>query len=121
MYRNSIHVCAGWFSLRESVSQGPFGSDGLKHEYSNPPSRSCHLGQTIVYDTITKLGWGADARSHPIKVLIDGVLKVEPEKSPWVWVDDQGRTREVPAPTIDEECYVSLLHPRSSFTRLAPY
>ncbi|KAI5831372.1 alpha/beta-hydrolase [Schizophyllum commune Tattone D] len=34
----------------------------------------CHLGQRIVYDTITQLGWAQDVRTHPIKVIIDQLL-----------------------------------------------
>ncbi|TRM57156.1 Alpha/Beta hydrolase protein [Schizophyllum amplum] len=38
----------------------------------------CHQGQRIVYDTITELGWAQDARTHPIKVIIDQLLS-----KPW--------------------------------------
>lgn len=24
----------------------------------------CHLGQTILYDTVNKLGWSVDIRTH---------------------------------------------------------
>ncbi|KAF9528233.1 Alpha/Beta hydrolase protein [Crepidotus variabilis] len=40
----------------------------------------CHIGQVILYDTVSKLGWSVDARSHPIKVVIDRLLS---ENADW--------------------------------------
>jgi len=37
----------------------------------------CHLGKSIVYDTVTRCNWPVDIRTHPIKVIIDRVLSVE--------------------------------------------
>ena len=34
----------------------------------------CRTGQTIIYDTVGKLGWGVDIRTHRIAVLIDKLL-----------------------------------------------
>ncbi|KDR82104.1 hypothetical protein GALMADRAFT_240603 [Galerina marginata CBS 339.88] len=34
----------------------------------------CHLGQVVLYDTVQKLGWSADVRNHPLKVIIDKIL-----------------------------------------------
>ncbi|KAH0830627.1 alpha beta-hydrolase [Lanmaoa asiatica] len=60
----------------------------------------CHLGQTIVYDTVTRLGWHADVRKHPIKELVLNVLELE---GPWPNRED-GRDREVPAPHEEVDC-----------------
>jgi len=49
----------------------------------------CHLGRSIVYDTVTKLKWAVDVRTHPIKVVIDQVLSLD-------W--------EVPPADIEEDC-----------------
>ena len=34
----------------------------------------CHNGQVILYDTVRQLGWSANIRNHPIKVVIDRIL-----------------------------------------------
>ncbi|KAG9002703.1 putative lipase atg15 [Tulasnella sp. JGI-2019a] len=34
----------------------------------------CHNGKTILYDTVSKLNWGADIRTHRIGVIIDQLL-----------------------------------------------
>ncbi|KAG9318547.1 alpha beta-hydrolase [Chiua virens] len=58
----------------------------------------CHLGQTIVYDTVTRLGWHADVRRHPIKELVLNVLDLE---GPW---PDGREGREVPTPHEEVDC-----------------
>ncbi|GAA5879005.1 hypothetical protein JCM1840_007412 [Sporobolomyces johnsonii] len=35
----------------------------------------CHTGKTILYDTVGRLGWSVDVRTHPIKVVIDYLLR----------------------------------------------
>ncbi|KAF8912078.1 Alpha/Beta hydrolase protein [Gymnopilus junonius] len=37
----------------------------------------CHLGQSIVFDTVNKLGWSVDVRKHPIKEVVTKVLEGE--------------------------------------------
>ena len=32
---------------------------------------SCHIGKTVLYDTVTKLGWSVSITSHQIKTVID--------------------------------------------------
>ena len=64
----------------------------------------CHLGQTIVYDTVTKLGWHSDVRRHPIKELVLNVLDLE---GPWPDGQDGGE-REVPTPREEVDCVVSI-------------
>ncbi|KAF8734284.1 hypothetical protein AX14_003453 [Amanita brunnescens Koide BX004] len=34
----------------------------------------CHLGKSVVFDTIGKMGWSADVRTHPIKTVIERLL-----------------------------------------------
>ncbi|KAA1095860.1 putative lipase atg15 [Puccinia graminis f. sp. tritici] len=35
----------------------------------------CHLGQSIIFDTVGKLKWAQDIRTHPIQTVIDKVLR----------------------------------------------
>ncbi|KAF7323099.1 hypothetical protein HMN09_00090100 [Mycena chlorophos] len=37
----------------------------------------CHLGKSIVFDTVNKLGWKVDVRKHVIKNVIQNVLELE--------------------------------------------
>ncbi|KAI0031841.1 alpha/beta-hydrolase [Vararia minispora EC-137] len=39
----------------------------------------CHLGKTILYDTVGRLGWHVDVRTHRIADIITRVLDVEEE------------------------------------------
>jgi len=62
----------------------------------------CHLGKTIVYDTVSNLSWGVDLRSHPIINMIEKVLA-----DPWPPAEELGR--EVPeAVSQGDDCVVSL-------------
>ncbi|KAI0705870.1 Alpha/Beta hydrolase protein [Cytidiella melzeri] len=64
----------------------------------------CHLGKSIVYDTVTKLGWKADVRKHPIReVIINVVEKVWDLGLGWE-VDEHGMLRDVPEAKVEEEC-----------------
>ena len=38
------------------------------------PSFRCHLGKSVVFDTIGKKGWSADIRTHSIKTVIERLL-----------------------------------------------
>lgn len=58
----------------------------------------CHLGMSIVYDTVGRLKWRVDIRTHPIKQIIDRIL----EKDIW-W--EFGRL--VPKARAEEGCVVS--------------
>jgi len=49
----------------------------------------CHLGRSIVYDTVTRLKWAVDIRTHPLKVVIEQILSLD-------W--------EVPPADIEEDC-----------------
>ncbi|KAJ7257195.1 Alpha/Beta hydrolase protein [Mycena haematopus] len=55
----------------------------------------CHLGQRILYDTITKRGWSVDARQHGIQFIIDKLLNED-------W-DAEGGV-EVPPVDMQTDC-----------------
>jgi lipase ATG15 len=40
-------------------------------------SLRCHLGQAIVYDTVSQLHWSVDIRTHGIVVIIEQLLNVD--------------------------------------------
>ena len=61
----------------------------------------CHLGKSIVYDAVDKLGWRVDLRKHVIKEVITHVIEAEPEGG---WEDG----RDVPVARVEEDCLVSL-------------
>ncbi len=42
----------------------------------------CHMGQSIIYDTVGKLGWAVDIRTHRINNLIDRILVEDWESAP---------------------------------------
>lgn len=46
----------------------------------------CHLGQVIRLDTVQKLGWSVDVRTHGIKAVIDRLLGPNSE---WPFDDDE--------------------------------
>lgn len=61
----------------------------------------CHLGKTIVYDTVSNLSWRVDLRTHPIANMIDTVLA-----DPWPPAEELGR--EVPEAVTQDDCIVRL-------------
>jgi lipase ATG15 len=70
---------------------------------------ACHMGKTIIYDTVTHGGWSVDVRTHGIVTIIDKLLA-----EPWQPAVDSGR--EVPEAKAQDDCVVSLscLYPASS-------
>lgn len=60
----------------------------------------CHLGKTIVYDTVGRLGWHVGVRNHGIDALILDVLDAE---GPWP-DGEAGEEREVPTAREEAEC-----------------
>ena len=63
----------------------------------------CHLGQSIVYDTVTELNWDVNLRTHPIQIFIEKVLQKE-------WEPAKSLERQVPVPVDeDEDCAVRSL------------
>jgi lipase ATG15 len=61
----------------------------------------CHLGKSIIFDTVEKLGWKVDVRTHVIKDVITKVLEVEGVE----W--EEGRS--VPLARAEPNCVVSLI------------
>ncbi|KAK7693765.1 hypothetical protein QCA50_003337 [Cerrena zonata] len=59
----------------------------------------CHLGKTIVFDTVGQLGWKVDVLKHPIKEVILNVLEREVPEYGW-----DGWGREVPLAMSEEDC-----------------
>ncbi|KAI0792607.1 alpha/beta-hydrolase [Abortiporus biennis] len=63
----------------------------------------CHLGNVIKYDTVTKLGWSVDVRTHGIAVIVERLLSED-------WDTDEGteetggRKRTVPEPKEETDC-----------------
>jgi len=43
----------------------------------------CHLGKSVVFDTVERLGWSVDVRHHVIKEVVTKVLGAD------VWRDDE--------------------------------
>lgn len=43
----------------------------------------CHLGKVALYDTVSKLKWGVDIRTHSIKEIVERLLSQELE-----WADE---------------------------------
>lgn len=58
---------------------------------------SCHLGQIIKYDTVTKYKWSVGLSTHPIKSVIENVLNKD-------WDPENGIS--VPAPEEQVDCVV---------------
>ncbi|KAG2061636.1 alpha beta-hydrolase [Suillus hirtellus] len=59
----------------------------------------CHLGKSIVYDTVQKLGWHVDLRKHVIKEVILEVLDLQDG-----WPDEDGNEWDVPVAREEEDC-----------------
>ncbi|KAJ7917049.1 alpha/beta-hydrolase [Mycena leptocephala] len=57
----------------------------------------CHLGKSIVYDTVSNLSWGVDVRTHGIVGVIEKVLNV-------TWPPAAEVGREVPEALEEEDC-----------------
>ena len=62
----------------------------------------CHLGQSIVYDTVTNLSWTVDIRTHGIANIVEKLLS-----EPWAPSEEVGR--QVPLPATEEGCVVSVI------------
>ncbi|THH05861.1 hypothetical protein EW145_g4489 [Phellinidium pouzarii] len=57
----------------------------------------CHLGKSVVYDTISNLSWSSDIRTHTIKTVIEKLLSV-----PWPPSVEVGR--DVPEAVAEDGC-----------------
>jgi len=59
----------------------------------------CHLGNTIRYDTVTKLGWSVSLQNHPIQVIIEKLLSAD-------WDPENGIAVPIGEPEEDcEDCF----------------
>lgn len=70
----------------------------------------CHLGRTIVFDTVGQLGWKVDVLKHPIKEVILNVLEREVPEYGW-----DGWGRDVPLAAVEEDCVVRSFDPSGHF------
>lgn len=103
----------------------------------------CHLGQSIIFDTVNVLDWSVDVRKHTIKEVVHNVLEAdvwwgdEPEPQGvfntfWWWgkhsrreEDDKEKEKErkkrrnaegnVPSPIIETDCIVRFTLSMSGF------
>ena len=64
----------------------------------------CHLGRSIVYDTVSNLSWSVDIRTHGIANVVESVLG-----KPWPPSEAVGR--EVPLAEVEQDCMVRLYTP----------
>ncbi|OCH86209.1 alpha/beta-hydrolase [Obba rivulosa] len=67
----------------------------------------CHLGKVIRYDTVSKLGWAVDIRTHGIRVVIERLLSGEWEEDKQDSKRaDKGKTgnHTVPGLTDEQDC-----------------
>jgi lipase ATG15 len=60
----------------------------------------CHLGRSIVYDTVSELGWRVYIQNHGIVPVIEIVLN-------GTWGPAEKEGREVPEAKFEEDCVVS--------------
>jgi putative lipase involved disintegration of autophagic bodies len=65
----------------------------------------CHLGRSIVYDTVKEKGWYVYVGHHPMETVISDILN-----STWPPAEKVGR--EVPEAVAEEDCVVRHLYPR---------
>ncbi|KAF8181260.1 alpha/beta-hydrolase [Pholiota molesta] len=62
---------------------------------------ACHLGKSIIYDTVSNASWTVDIRTHGIVNVIEKLLS-----DPWPPSEEAGREVPVAAPQLDcMECY----------------
>ena len=70
---------------------------------STTPPR-CHLGKVARYDTVAKLGWKVDVRTHSVEVVIEKILHED-----WEPPAADGSRREVPELEEENDCVVSIV------------
>ncbi|KAG8924053.1 putative lipase atg15 [Tulasnella sp. 408] len=78
-----LGVCTGWNGL---CSKGGYAME-----------TRCHMGKSIVYDTVEKKGWYNSLARHPIKVVITQVLNED-------WGNVTKGERPVPEASSEEDC-----------------
>ncbi|KAF5391654.1 hypothetical protein D9757_002489 [Collybiopsis confluens] len=57
----------------------------------------CHLGKSIIYDTVSNASWSVDVRTHGIVAVIERLLS-----DPWPPSEEVGR--EVPEAVVEKDC-----------------
>jgi lipase ATG15 len=57
----------------------------------------CHLGKSIIYDTVSNSSWSVNVRTHGIVAVIERILS-----NPWPPSEEIGR--EVPEAVFEEDC-----------------
>ncbi|KAJ3735403.1 alpha/beta-hydrolase [Lentinula guzmanii] len=62
----------------------------------------CHLGQSIVFDTVTELGWRVDLRKHPIREVV-GLMEMWDQEEE-VTNFREARRRQVPEAKEEVDC-----------------
>ena len=65
--------------------------------FNQHPSFRCHLGKSVVFDTIGKMGWSADIRTHSIKTVIERLLSQD-------W--DPKNNLAIPVAKQEDDCQV---------------
>lgn len=70
-------------------------------------STSCHMGNSIIYDTVTKWNWSVDVRMHPIKVIINELLAVDWDIPPKDATGSSVNVTAVPMAKPEDDCVVS--------------
>jgi hypothetical protein len=73
----------------------------------------CHLGKSIVFDTVGKLGWKVDVRRHVIRDVITRVLEAQDV----VW--EEGRSAPLAREEVDCEVNINLFHSVSNIDGVA--
>jgi putative lipase involved disintegration of autophagic bodies len=74
--------------------------------FETKPCR-CHLGTSIIYDTVSNLSWSVNVRTHGILHVIEKVLNMS-------WAPSEEIGREVPEPVVEDDCMVRSVLPISS-------
>ena len=77
-----------------------FCHSSLLSDTCTPTYARCHLGKSIIYDTVTNASWAVDIRTHVIVAIIEKLLS-----KPWPPSQEIGR--EVPEPIAEDDCIVS--------------
>lgn len=107
MYHTADPIAMGTCNgILSSCALGGYAMESrfVPHHFHEPsrfdrsPCR-CHLGKTIVYDTVSNLSWSVDVRTHGIVTVIEKILG-----EPWRPSVDAGR--EVPKAVPQEDCVV---------------
>ncbi|KAJ3915650.1 alpha/beta-hydrolase [Lentinula edodes] len=63
----------------------------------------CHLGKSIVFDTVTEFGWRVDIRRHPIREVV-GVMETWNQEEASEEEDEEERSRQVPEAKEEIDC-----------------